>query len=99
VPIVPLRLFTSAESRALLHQLLDHGDIVGADAAGRTIIEVAVDDWVLAKLMTIDADAAELEDGATTSPTPMPRRMGHPSWPTSCGRKYWDERGLRRQAA
>jgi hypothetical protein len=44
VPIVPLRLFTSAESRALLHQLLDQGDIVGADAAGRTIIEVAVDD-------------------------------------------------------
>jgi hypothetical protein len=49
--------------------------------------------------MTFDADAAELKDGATTSPTPMPRRMDHPSWPTSCGRKSWDERGLRRQAA
>jgi hypothetical protein len=34
---------------------------VGRDAAGQTIIQLVVDDWVLDKLMTFDAEAAELE--------------------------------------
>jgi hypothetical protein len=33
------------------------------DRAGRTIIQLAVDDWVLDKLMGSDADAVEREDG------------------------------------
>jgi hypothetical protein len=35
---------------------------VGRDAAGRTIIQLAVDDRALERLMTFDADAADLED-------------------------------------
>ena len=45
----------------MLHHLLEHGDVAGRDIGGRTIIKLAVDDWVLEKLMTFDADAAELE--------------------------------------
>ena len=47
----------------LLPHLLEHGDIVGRDRAGRTIIQLTVDGWVLDKLMGFDADAAEREDG------------------------------------
>jgi hypothetical protein len=59
--IVPLPLPPAAEARALLHHLLEHGDVVGRDTAGRTIVKLAVDDWLLEKLMTFDAEAAELE--------------------------------------
>ena len=34
---------------------------MGKDTAGRTIIQLAVDDWALDKLMTFDAEAADLE--------------------------------------
>ena len=68
--IVPLPLPLGAEARALLHHLLEHGDIVGVDAAGRTIIELAVDAWVLDKLLTFDAEAAELENGGDEEPDP-----------------------------
>ena len=66
--IVPLPLPPGAEARALLHHLLEHGDVVGVDSAGRMIIELAVDGWVLEKLMTFDADAAELEGGGADEP-------------------------------
>ena len=59
--IVPLPLLPDAEARALLHHLLEHGDIIGTAAVGRTFILLAVDDRVLERLMTFDADAAELE--------------------------------------
>jgi hypothetical protein len=59
--IVPLPLSQNVQARALLHHLLEHGDIVGRDAVGRTIIQLAVDERVLETLMTFDADAAELE--------------------------------------
>ena len=39
----------------------ERGDIVGRDARGRTIVQLAVDDRVLETLMIFDADAAELE--------------------------------------
>jgi hypothetical protein len=45
--IVPLPLPPAIEARALLHHILEHGDVVGRDVAGRTIIQLAVDDWVL----------------------------------------------------
>jgi hypothetical protein len=59
--IVPLPLSHDVQARALLHHLLEHGDIVGRDDAGRTIVQLAVDDRVLETLMTFDAEAAELE--------------------------------------
>jgi hypothetical protein len=41
--IVPLPLPAGVEARTLLHHLLEHGDVVGRDTAGRTIIQLAVD--------------------------------------------------------
>jgi hypothetical protein len=66
--IVPLPLPPGAEARALLHHLLEHGDIVGRDTAVRTVIQLAVDDWALERLLTFDADAADLEDGVDEEP-------------------------------
>jgi hypothetical protein len=69
--IVPLPLPPNVAARALLHHLLEHGDIVGRDAAGQTIIQLSVDDYVLETLMTFDADAADLEpepDGEEDGP-------------------------------
>jgi uncharacterized protein (DUF1786 family) len=59
--IMPLPLPPGAEARALLHHLLEHRDIVGRDTAGRTIIQLAIDDRVLETLITFDAESAELE--------------------------------------
>ena len=80
--IVPFPLSPGAEARALMHHLLEHGDIVGRDAEGRTIIQLAVGDWALEKLMAFDPDAAELRMGAMTSPMPMTRRMARRSCPS-----------------
>ena len=76
--IVSLPLSPGAEARALLHHLLEHGDVVGRDSAGRTVIQVAADDWVLERLMTFDADGAELEDGADAEPEPDDEDDGPP---------------------
>jgi hypothetical protein len=76
--IVPLPLPLGAEARALLHHLLEHGDVVGRDAAGRTMIQLALDDWVLDKLMTFDADAVELEHGGDDEPDADDEEDGPP---------------------
>jgi hypothetical protein len=68
--IVPRPLPASAEARALLHHLLEHGDTVGRDAADRSVIQLLVSDYVLEALMTFDADTAELE--------PEPPTVGGP---------------------
>ena len=36
--IVPLPLHPNIAARALLHHLLEHGDVLGKDAGGRTVI-------------------------------------------------------------
>jgi hypothetical protein len=51
-------------SAARRHHGLGHGDIVGRDDVGGTIIQLAVDDRVLETLMTFDAEAAQLEPDA-----------------------------------
>lgn len=76
--IVPLPLAPGAEARALHHHLLEHGDIVGRDPVGRTIIQLAVDDRVLERLLTFDADAAELEDGGEAEPDADDEQDGPP---------------------
>jgi hypothetical protein len=43
---------------------------VGTDTASRTIIQFAVDDWTLEKLLAFDADAVELEDGGDDKDRP-----------------------------
>jgi hypothetical protein len=52
-----------SEARTILHHLLQHGNIAGRDAAGRTVIALAVDDWLLERLLTFDAGTEDLEDG------------------------------------
>ena len=76
--IVRLPLSPGAEARALLHHILEHGDIVGRDAAGRTIIQLAVDDWTLEQLMAFDAGAAELEGEGDDEPDADDEEDGPP---------------------
>jgi hypothetical protein len=76
--IVPLPLSQNVQARALLHHLLEHGDIVGRDAAGRTIVQLAVDDRVLETLMIFDAEAADLEDRGDDEPEPDEEEDGPP---------------------
>ena len=52
----------------MLYHLLEHGPIEGRDAAGRTIIQLAVDDRTLERLMTFDADLADLKDEVDDEP-------------------------------
>src|SRR5690606_4697038 len=77
--IVPLPLPPGAEARALLHHLLEHGDLVGRDTTSRTIIQLAVDDWVLEKFLTFNADAAEREDGGDDEPDADAEEDGSPT--------------------
>jgi hypothetical protein len=66
--IVPLPLPPGAEARALLHHILKQGDVVSRDTAGRHAIQLAVDNWAPEKLLTFDADAADLEDEGDGEP-------------------------------
>ena len=56
------------EARELLRHILETGDIVGRDRAGRTVIQLAVDRRTLDRLMAFGADAAEGEDGGDDEP-------------------------------
>jgi hypothetical protein len=76
--IVPLPLPPGAEARVLLHHLLEHGDILGRDTAGRIVIQLAVDDWAMEQLLTFDADAADLEDGGHAEPDADDEEDGPP---------------------
>jgi hypothetical protein len=62
-----------AFARSVLHQLLRHGDIAGQDTAGRTVLQLAVDDWLLDELCAFDADAKDLKD-SDPEPEPGERR-------------------------
>ena len=66
--VIPLRLDPGSQARTILHHLLEHGDIAGRDAAGRTLIVLAVEEHLLERLMTFEAGAEELEDGSDTEP-------------------------------
>jgi hypothetical protein len=61
-----------SEAGELLRQILEGGDIVGRDGAGRTIIQLAVDRRVLDRLMMFGADAVEREDGGDDEPYEVP---------------------------
>lgn len=51
-----------AFAKSVLHHLLQNGDVAGWDAAGRAILQLSIDDWLLEELCAFDSDAAELED-------------------------------------
>jgi hypothetical protein len=56
------------EAEQLLREILEHGDIIGRDAANQTIIQLPVDQPTLDRLMAFGADAAESEDGGDDEP-------------------------------
>ena len=47
MPVIALPLDPDAPARALLHHLLEAGDVIGRDDAGRTVIQLAVGDLLL----------------------------------------------------
>src|SRR5690606_28504483 len=60
------------EAERLLRDILEHGDIVGRDAAGRTIIQLALEGPAFERLMVFGADAVEAEDGGDDEPYAVP---------------------------
>lgn len=47
--------------RSILGQILSTGDVLGRDEAGRTVLAVAVEDWLFDALAAFDADLEDLE--------------------------------------
>jgi len=76
--VVPLLLDTGAQARTILHHLLEHGDVAGPDAAGRTGITLAVDDWLLEQLLTFDGGSEDLEDNGEDEPDDDAEEDGPP---------------------
>jgi hypothetical protein len=52
-----------SEAERLLRDILEHGDVVGRDSAGRTVLQLALTDAELDRLMAFGAEATEREDG------------------------------------
>ena len=48
MPVITLPLDPAAQARALLHHLLEAGDVIGRDQSG-----LAVGDWLLEQLLTL----------------------------------------------
>jgi hypothetical protein len=57
-----------SEAEQLLREILEHGDFVGHDGAGRTVLQLAVDRATFDRLMAFGTDAAEREDGGDDEP-------------------------------
>jgi hypothetical protein len=66
--VVLLPTDAGSQARTILHHLLEHGDVTGRDVAGRTMITLAVDDWLFEQLMTFEAGAEDLEDSGDREP-------------------------------
>jgi hypothetical protein len=60
------------EAAELLRQILENGDVVGRDRAGRNVIRLALDDAEMDQLMAFGADDAEAEDGGDEEPYEVP---------------------------
>jgi hypothetical protein len=60
-----------SEADRLLQDILEAGDLLGRDGAGRMVILLAVEPPDFDRLMTHAADAAEREDGGGR-PAPAP---------------------------
>ena len=66
--VVPLPTDAGSQARTILHHLLERGDVAGRDAVGRTVITLAVEDWLFQRLMTFDAGAEDFEDNGDGEP-------------------------------
>ena len=60
------------EAEELLRQILESGDVVGRDGAGRNVIQLALEDTEMDRLMAFGADTAEREDGGDDEPYEVP---------------------------
>ena len=60
------------QAEQLLRQILENGDVVGRDGAGRIVIQLALGDTELERLMVFGADAVECEDGGDDEPYEAP---------------------------
>jgi hypothetical protein len=76
---IPLPLDPGAQACTILHHLIEHGDIAGHDLAGRTVITLAVDDWLLERLLTFEAGAEDHEDNGDGEPDNDAEVNGPPS--------------------
>jgi hypothetical protein len=76
--IIPFVLGPGAQARTILHHLLEHGDVAGRDAVGRTVITFAVDDWLFEQLLTFDAGSEDLEENADAEPDEDAEEDGRP---------------------
>ena len=56
----------------LLLQILESGDLVGEDGAGRAVLQLAVDRATLERLMAFGADAVEHEENGDDEPYEAP---------------------------
>lgn len=61
-----------SEADLLLREILEHGDLVGCEAAGRPVIQLTIDAGMLDRLMVFGADAAEREEGGDDEPSEAP---------------------------
>jgi hypothetical protein len=64
----PINGRAMSEAERLLQTILEAGDIVGRDAAGRMVIQLAVKRADFERLMAFGADAVECEDGGDDEP-------------------------------
>jgi hypothetical protein len=56
--------------RSVLSQILATGDVVGRDGSGRTILAVAVDDWLFDALAAFESDLEDFEPEALEGDEP-----------------------------
>jgi hypothetical protein len=77
--VVPLPTDAGSQARTILHHLLEHGDLAGRDAVGRTVIMLAVEDWLLERLLTFDAGSEDHEDNGDGEPDHDAEMDGAPS--------------------
>lgn len=73
--IVPLPLSQGAEARLLLRHLLQQVIVVRRDTAGRMVVQFAIEEWALERLMAFRAGAARRDQsggGAAPDDAPAP---------------------------
>jgi hypothetical protein len=57
----PMPIDLTDAPRIALNRMLETGDVVGRDQHGRTVIMVAVEDWMFDWLMAHGSEAEDLE--------------------------------------
>jgi hypothetical protein len=59
------------QTRDIVNEILDTGDVIGQDDEGRTLIQLAVDPMLLDELYVYDAATADLEPDADLEDEPV----------------------------